>query len=70
MPAKDADYDYDLFTIGAGSGGVRASRVAAAYGARVAVTGASSNGVFRPADLEQALSQSFTAEAAAKVKII
>ena len=30
-------YDYDLFTIGAGSGGVRASRVAAAGGARVAV---------------------------------
>ena len=24
-----ADYDYDLFTIGAGSGGVRASRIAA-----------------------------------------
>jgi carbon-monoxide dehydrogenase medium subunit len=38
-------------------------------GARVAVTGASSNGVFRPADLEQSLSESFTAEAAAKVKI-
>lgn len=32
-----ADFDYDLFVIGAGSGGVRASRVAAAYGARVAV---------------------------------
>ena len=32
-----AEYDYDLFTIGAGSGGVRASRVSAAYGARVAV---------------------------------
>jgi glutathione reductase (NADPH) len=32
-----ADYDYDLFVIGAGSGGVRASRVAAAHGARVAV---------------------------------
>ncbi|MCJ2179611.1 glutathione-disulfide reductase [Novosphingobium album (ex Hu et al. 2023)] len=32
-----ADYDYDLFTIGAGSGGVRASRVAAAHGGRVAV---------------------------------
>ncbi len=31
------DYDYDLFVIGAGSGGVRASRIAAAYGARVAV---------------------------------
>ena len=31
------DYDYDLFVIGAGSGGVRASRVSAAYGARVAV---------------------------------
>jgi len=30
-------YDYDLFTIGAGSGGVRASRVAAGHGARVAV---------------------------------
>ena len=30
-------YDYDLFVIGAGSGGVRAARVAAAYGARVAV---------------------------------
>jgi glutathione reductase (NADPH) len=30
------DYDYDLFTIGAGSGGVRASRVAASHGARVA----------------------------------
>lgn len=32
-----AEYDYDLFTIGAGSGGVRASRIAAAHGARVAV---------------------------------
>ena len=29
--------DFDLFVIGAGSGGVRASRVAAAYGAKVAV---------------------------------
>jgi len=33
----DAAYDYDLFVIGAGSGGVRASRVAASHGARVAV---------------------------------
>jgi glutathione reductase (NADPH) len=32
-----ATYDDDLFTIGAGSGGVRASRVAAAHGAKVAV---------------------------------
>ncbi|MXP46852.1 glutathione-disulfide reductase [Altererythrobacter luteolus] len=32
-----SDYDFDLFTIGAGSGGVRASRVAAAHGAKVAV---------------------------------
>ncbi len=32
-----ARYDYDLFTIGAGSGGVRASRFAAGYGARVGV---------------------------------
>ncbi len=30
-------YDYDLFVIGAGSGGVRASRMAAAMGVRVAV---------------------------------
>ncbi len=29
--------DYDLFVIGAGSGGVRAARVSAAYGARVAI---------------------------------
>jgi thioredoxin reductase len=32
-----ADYDYDFFVIGAGSGGVRASRLAASFGARVAV---------------------------------
>lgn len=32
-----AQYDYDLFVIGAGSGGVRASRMAAQYGAKVAV---------------------------------
>jgi glutathione reductase (NADPH) len=32
-----AEYDYDLYVIGAGSGGVRASRVAAQLGARVAV---------------------------------
>jgi glutathione reductase (NADPH) len=30
-------FDFDLITIGAGSGGVRASRIAAAHGARVAV---------------------------------
>jgi glutathione reductase (NADPH) len=36
MTAEDT-YDYDLFVIGAGSGGVRASRIAAAYGAKVAV---------------------------------
>jgi predicted flavoprotein YhiN len=28
-------YDYDFFVIGAGSGGVRASRMAATYGAKV-----------------------------------
>ncbi|URW77053.1 glutathione-disulfide reductase [Sphingomonas donggukensis] len=32
-----AKYDYDLFVIGAGSGGTRAARVSAAHGARVAV---------------------------------
>ncbi len=30
-------FDYDLFVIGAGSGGVRAARIAAKYGAKVAV---------------------------------
>lgn len=30
-------YDYDLFVIGAGSGGVRAARMSASYGAKVAV---------------------------------
>jgi len=32
-----SDMDYDLFVIGAGSGGVRAARMAAGFGARVAV---------------------------------
>ena len=32
-----SSFDYDLFVIGAGSGGVRASRMAASFGARVAV---------------------------------
>jgi glutathione reductase (NADPH) len=32
-----SDFDVDLFVIGAGSGGVRASRIAAGHGARVAV---------------------------------
>ena len=32
-----SDYDYDLFVIGAGSGGTRAARVSAAHGAKVAV---------------------------------
>lgn len=35
--AEPKHYDYDLFTIGAGSGGVRASRFAANFGASVAV---------------------------------
>ncbi|MDB4476446.1 FAD-dependent oxidoreductase, partial [bacterium] len=30
-------FDYDLFVIGAGSGGVRAARMAASFGARVAI---------------------------------
>lgn len=32
-----AEFDFDLFVIGAGSGGVRASRIAASHGAKVAV---------------------------------
>ena len=32
-----AEYDYDLFVIGAGSGGVRAARMASSFGARVGI---------------------------------
>ena len=32
-----AGFDYDLFVIGGGSGGVRAARIAAGLGARVAI---------------------------------
>ncbi len=32
-----AEFDYDLFVIGGGSGGVRAARIAAGYGARVGI---------------------------------
>src|SRR5690606_27526154 len=34
---RETQFDYDLFVIGAGSGGVRAARMAAATGARVAI---------------------------------
>src|ERR1043166_521455 len=34
-----AQYDVDLFVIGGGSGGVRAARIAAGYGAKVMVAG-------------------------------
>ncbi|SHM80093.1 NADPH-glutathione reductase [Roseibium suaedae] len=32
-----SEFDYDLFVIGAGSGGVRAARIAASHGAKVAI---------------------------------
>jgi glutathione reductase (NADPH) len=35
--STDKEYDFDLFVIGAGSGGVRAARIAAAHGARVGI---------------------------------
>lgn len=38
MASSNNDYEFDLVTIGAGSGGVRASRISAQhYGAKVAV---------------------------------
>lgn len=37
MSTATPEFDYDLFVIGAGSGGVRASRISAGFGARVAV---------------------------------
>ena len=39
-----SDFDFDFFVIGAGSGGVRASRIAASLGARVGVAEASALG--------------------------
>jgi glutathione reductase (NADPH) len=35
--SEKKEYDFDLFVIGAGSGGVRAARIAAGYGARVGI---------------------------------
>ncbi len=35
MPEKGSAFDFDLFVIGGGSGGVRAARIAAEHGARV-----------------------------------
>jgi glutathione reductase (NADPH) len=37
MSLSTHSFDYDLFVIGAGSGGVRAARMSAQYGARVAI---------------------------------
>jgi glutathione reductase (NADPH) len=37
MTVTAHDFDYDLFVIGAGSGGVRAARMSAGFGAKVAV---------------------------------
>jgi len=37
MGDKKHNYDYDLFVIGGGSGGVRASRIASGHGAKVAL---------------------------------
>ena len=31
------EYDHDLFVIGCGSGGIRATRIAGGYGAKVAI---------------------------------
>ncbi len=42
--SSSATYDYDLFLIGAGSGGVRAARMAAQQGAKVAVAEAAALG--------------------------
>lgn len=37
VPPEEVKFDYDLFVIGAGSGGVRASRTSAGFGAKVAI---------------------------------
>ena len=35
VPVEDGSYEWDLVTIGVGSGGTRASRIAASFGAKV-----------------------------------
>jgi len=40
-PDPGTSYDYDLFVVGGGSGGVRAARIAAQHGARVGIAEAS-----------------------------
>ena len=35
--SENAEYDYDLFVIGGGSGGVRCARFSAQYGAKVGI---------------------------------
>lgn len=37
MSKEQSEYDYDLFVIGAGSGGVRAARIAASHGAKTGI---------------------------------
>ena len=41
---EDRSYEYDYFVIGGGSGGVRSARIAATYGARVALAELASGG--------------------------
>ena len=48
-------YDYDLITIGAGSGGVRASRLAASFGAKVAVVERAPAAVEMPTRVDNAV---------------
>ena len=56
MAAATSEYDYDLFTIGAGSGGVRASRMSASYGGKVAVrTRCRKLCIFMPSELSTAM---------------
>ena len=47
-----AKFDFDMFTIGAGSGGVASSRRAGSYGARVAIGEDSRVGELRAIDQE------------------
>ena len=45
-------YDFDLYVIGAGSGGVRAARFAAGFGAKVAVAQAGETSVAQASDVD------------------
>ena len=50
--AQSEGYDYDLFVIGGGTGGVRAARMSAQFGRSPAVLCATMCGLYKAASLQ------------------